>query len=595
MTMSTHTQEKNRLLERLNELRNDLTRPLEEILIDAANLADEAQKIGELETECEILIFLGKGYRLGSKAFKSINALNRAYITLNNNFYHNKELLAQIYRELSNVYANSLHDFETAIEYSKKGYKLNVKALNPVFLNNTGSNCISMKLYAEATQYLREGIKTLEDPNNWITLFLHHNLANALGHLGEKEQALEMFDNTLKKYDELLTPHTENLEKWSMHYIKSYSYYELAQIHFASKDYVKARESIASGKAFSIETEQHLSLSVILFLEGKILLKENKIEEFNALYAQAIELCDKHEFLVDKQNWLALKQEYLENSGDYQSALALSKEQNVITEKIYAAHKEIDISKMLVNKEEQILSLENKNRIMKLQQEELQQFAYIVTHDLKSPLSTISNFSGLVNMRYKDILDAQGREYLDYIIVSAKKLTLMLSDLMQYISFDKSIDSENDTYEIKDVVESVLTANGLKSDQYSLQIIGVEKANIRGFHLEILLDNLIRNAIKFQSEERPLFLNITVENDSDNQVFTLADNGIGISDPYKQQIFQIFKRLNQNSSDGTGIGLSICKKIVQNYMGKIWVEDNKPNGAQFRFSFPLSSGIELYS
>ena len=165
----------------------------------------------------------------------------------------------------------------------------------------------------------------------------------------------------------------------------------------------------------------------------------------------------------------------------------------------------------------------------------------------------------------------------------------MLSDLMQYISFDKEIGSLNESCHLQKIVVGVLQKNGIPAAQYNIEFNDQECAPLREVHLDILLDNLIRNSKKFKSEKRDLFLNITVERDSSDYIFTVADNGIGIPDQYKPQIFQIFRRLNQNSSQGTGIGLSICKKIIQNYMGNIWVEDNTPHGSAFKFVLPAQN------
>jgi len=140
-----------------DDLKNNAEKSVENLLLDAEKLCALVQDSDDPVLLCEVLIYLGKGYRLTEDSFKSISFLNKAYILLNSEVPHRKDLLAGIYRELGNVYSNNLQDHLTAIDYLFKGYALNIKELNSNFLNNIGSNYNSLGQYDKALKYINKG------------------------------------------------------------------------------------------------------------------------------------------------------------------------------------------------------------------------------------------------------------------------------------------------------------------------------------------------------------------------------------------------------------------------------------------------------
>jgi len=561
---------------------------LEDSLIaEAELLAEKAGESNELELECDILTYLGRAYRLTNDAFKSINALNKAYISLNSNFPHKKEKLAEIYRSLGNVYSNSLKDYLTGIEYQTKGYHLNVPKLNCVFLNNIGSNHMSLKQYDKAMFFYNKGINNSNEETDELNLaYLNTNCGEVQIELGFPERSLKYFEISLAYCEKFNQITQDKVELMSSYWISAWSQYLTSQAYLNMNQAQMAKKALEIGKVFAEEKNQFDSLAKMYLLEGQLLIQENNLAEYERLFNTSIKRCEEQGLLRSKHEWLTEMQKIHERNGDYKKAFHITKEIIKNSEDIKAKHQEFNISQILVSKEEEILALENKNRIMQLQKDELKQFAYIVTHDLKTPLTNISNFAGLFLKMYEDNIDVKGKGYLEYVIKSAGNLTAMLSGLMQYVSFENG---ENEVFEdcnLEKVILGALQDNGIAEKQYQLQTNGLKTAPIRTFHLEIILENLIKNSKKFKKEETPLFLDISVEKKSEEYLFTIGDNGIGIEDKYKNQIFEIFKRLNKNESAGTGIGLSICKKIVERYMGNLWVEDNNESGCLFKFSIP---------
>ena len=571
--------------ERFDQLKNDAATPLENLLVSAQMLVEEAHALGQLELECEILIYLGRGHRLIGNAFKSISSLNRAYVTLNSNFLHKKDMLAQIFRQLCNVYSNSLKDHLTAIDYCFKGYKLNVKSLNSNFLNNIGSNYMSMAQYDNAALYFNKGVKSALKHNNEMSLsFLYHNCGELELHKGNYKASLPYFEKTKILAEKLLSTTKNQISIWNCNFIYSYSLYCQADALIKLNRKQEANILLESGKKFCIDKKQFQTLSDFYLLEGNLLISQNDFIGFNKLFEKAIDFCTENSLLRHKQEWLNIKQDLHEKNGDYKSAFDTIKKIIENTKQIKTQHQEFNISQILVSKEEEILSLENKNRIMQLHKEELNQFAYIVTHDLKTPLSNISNFAGLFRKKYKSIIDEKGKEYLDYIIGSAQNLTTMLSDLLEYISLEDQDNKDFEEPDLSEIIHESLAKNKVSNKQYSLKLDNIQTVPIRAFHLEIMFDNLIKNANEFKRDNIPLEIEIEVAKIAEEYIFKVSDNGIGIEDKYKSQVFEIFNRLNKKNSSATGIGLSICKKIAQSYMGNIWVEDNDKNGCSFIFT-----------
>jgi len=573
------------LLDRFELLKNETSRSLELVLSDGIKLANLAKAGEELEIECEILIFLGRGYRLNGNAFKSISCLNKAYINHNAHFPHKRELLAQIFRELGNVYSNSLQDHETGVDYSLKGYKLNIPKFNAIFLNNIGSNYMNLGRLEEATRFLKKGILSSSQSENQLGLsYLHHNLGEVLLKQKKPKQGLLSLNDCVEHCKSFLNGEHDKLAIHNINYIYAYSYHTKCQAYIALEEYDKVEKLLSDGKSFCIENNQDPPLSSLYILEGELLQQKQDLKAYDFLFEKAIKFCEEKSFYLDKKKWLEQKQQISERNKDYESAYKMAKLVIKNNEEIKLKHKELNVSNLLVSKEEEILALEDKNRIMQIQKDELKQFAYIVTHDLKTPLSNISNFIGLFQRKYGNKVDEKGKEYVDYILSSAKHLTTMLSDLLQYISLDKKEELPFQESQTREIFEGICKNSLLDLEKVDIEVSKNVPIPIRPFHLEIVLDNLIKNAIKFKQKDTALRLQFSCKELDSEFLIQLGDNGIGIEEKYQSQIFDIFKRLNTTETSGTGIGLSICKKIIQSYGGKIWVVSNVPVGTLINFT-----------
>lgn len=261
-----------------------------------------------------------------------------------------------------------------------------------------------------------------------------------------------------------------------------------------------------------------------------------------------------------------------------------------INQKVYGISSfAYDVSEQVISRkriEKLVETLEHTNKELKRSNDELQQFAYIASHDLRSPLRSISGYMEILNRRYKDSLDETANEFISSAISGAKKMQNLIDDLLDY-SKVSAFDLYMTDIDCNEVMEQTLL--NLKSE------IEEKNAVIKYEHLPVvkgkntllirLFQNLISNSIKF-NKKSPL-IDVAVKKVDNEWIFSITDNGIGISDEHKTKIFQIFQRLHTDSEYlGTGIGLSVCKKIVEKHNGRIWLESEKDKGTVFFFTLP---------
>ena len=220
---------------------------------------------------------------------------------------------------------------------------------------------------------------------------------------------------------------------------------------------------------------------------------------------------------------------------------------------------------------------------------QLESFAYIASHDLREPLRTINGFSKILLQKYSHDLDAIGIEYLTYITNAAQGMNQLIVDLLEYSRINYN---ENEIVEIniKNKIEKIIILNKATITQSNAQIICQNMPNsIKGNRTRIyqLFQNLILNAIKFRKPNIAPIIAITCQDKTNYWQFAVSDNGIGIAKDFLEKIFLIFQRLHTKTEyDGSGIGLAICKKIVQQHGGDIWAESELGVGATFYFTLP---------
>lgn len=225
--------------------------------------------------------------------------------------------------------------------------------------------------------------------------------------------------------------------------------------------------------------------------------------------------------------------------------------------------------------------------------DDLEQFAYSASHDLQEPVRGIKIYSQLLAKRLGADLTGDPAEFLKYLSESATRMEMLVRDLLAYTRVTR-IDVPQESTNANEVLTHTLANLGGAIVESGARITSdpLPELLLNRTHLQQVLQNLIGNAIKYRSPERVPVIHVSAERQNQNWVFSVRDNGIGIDPEYKERIFGLFKRLHTGDEyAGTGIGLAICKRIVERYRGRIWLESEPGRGSTFFFTIPDRGGI----
>lgn len=233
-------------------------------------------------------------------------------------------------------------------------------------------------------------------------------------------------------------------------------------------------------------------------------------------------------------------------------------------------------------------ALQSRARDLERSNSELEQFAYVASHDLQEPLRKVASFCQLLQRRYIGQLDARADQYIEYAVDGAKRMQVLIDDLLAFSRVGR-LDREAALISCASVLSAArvnlaaeIRSAGAVIETDDLPVVRAEFSLITS-----LFQNLVGNAIKFRGEKPP-YIRISVQRADPFWQFCVADNGIGIEPEYGERIFVIFQRLHDRASySGTGIGLAMCRKIVEYYGGKIWLETTAGEGATFCFTLPI--------
>ncbi|MGH9621173.1 MAG: ATP-binding protein [Bryobacteraceae bacterium] len=223
--------------------------------------------------------------------------------------------------------------------------------------------------------------------------------------------------------------------------------------------------------------------------------------------------------------------------------------------------------------------------------EDLHQFAYSVSHDLREPLRMLSIYSQMLERNCGSRLDDDSKEFLGYITEGAGRMDALLADLLAYLRVADALPAESVLIDAAAILDkSKANLSGMINDSSAeIRAELLPRVRVEEIHMLQLFQNLIGNAIKYRGE-RPPMIRISCKREGAWRQICVQDNGIGIAPEYREQVFGIFKRLhNRSEYPGTGIGLAICQKIVDRYGGRIWVESEPGEGSTFCFTLPGES------
>jgi PAS domain S-box-containing protein len=240
--------------------------------------------------------------------------------------------------------------------------------------------------------------------------------------------------------------------------------------------------------------------------------------------------------------------------------------------------------------------LQSKAKKLEQSNKELEEFAYVVSHDMKQPIRTIISYLTLLQKKHGAALKPEAQEFINFSVDGANKMSDLIRDILQYSRLEQQINLVNNV-SMNQIVNKVCA--GLKDtiEKSNAEVIcdNLPVLTCNDTMLTELFQNLIENGIKYNINQKKT-VRVTVTDQTDQWLFRISDNGIGFEQQYAAQIFKIFKRLHTDQEfQGTGIGLSICAKVIEKHGGRIWAESEKGKGSNFFFTLPKQAGAAKHN
>ncbi|NBL64146.1 PAS domain-containing protein [Flavobacterium sp. NST-5] len=215
---------------------------------------------------------------------------------------------------------------------------------------------------------------------------------------------------------------------------------------------------------------------------------------------------------------------------------------------------------------------------------ELEQFAYVASHDLQEPLRMVTRFLSEIERKYSDKLDEKGKEYIFYAVDGAKRMRVLILDLLEYSRIGR-MEYKIETFPVEEILQDIILLQSINNNSAAITWDKMPIVTQSKTQLIQVFQNLISNALKYCKPEITCKIHISYIDLGHHHQFCVMDNGIGIHPDFFEKVFVIFRRLHgTHDYSGTGIGLAICKKIVETMGGKIWVKSQEGKGSQFYFT-----------
>jgi PAS domain S-box-containing protein len=344
---------------------------------------------------------------------------------------------------------------------------------------------------------------------------------------------------------------------------------------------------------------------VLVNAQNKITLANQRLEEMFG-YRREDLLGNSFELLIP-QRFHAVHAEhvrnYLASPANRQTGVALNmfgrcKNGTEIRIEVFLSHFELENEKYtlaaiadITSRHQAEQELQTRTHELLRSNRDLEQFAYAASHDLKEPLRAVAGCVMLLREHFKDLLDDCARQYIRHTVEGVERMQQLIDDLLAYSRLSRSGELMR-MVPLDEALNRALECLSATCQARQITIHRQPLPEVRGIpsQLTLLLKNLLSNAIKFSKPEQPGTIRVNSRQEGHTWIIAIEDNGIGIEEAYFERIFEIFQRLHTRSSyPGTGVGLALCKRIVERHGGRIWVDSTPGVGSTFSFTLPQHS------
>ncbi len=547
-----------------------------------------AEQLGDKHSRFELLLRIGriearKG-RLDSAELK----LNEALSQLPGR-RADKDSLCRIFLAIGAVYylqqknQLALQFYSQALACNVDKYKVNLY-LNIANLYFTNSN------FQKSLHYQRKALRLAQNQNDLDhQIFCLSNIGAILVKTNKNEKALKSFEEALS----MINAHRGN------DYMRCSCELNLGEVHSRLEHYGEAEDHYKEAIRIARQNQFHQELAKAYQYIGQLkaaqrddrsflyhLYRSRKLAReyhFESTLIEVLRLLQQH---FEKGMNFKLAYGFLKEMAEVQAGMEHNKQQKELSQLLEAKDNEISILERQRDQiEEQRHKLEQYNRELEQSNRDLEQYAYVVAHDLKEPLRNISSFTSLIEQRYVSQLDDTAREYMSFVVKNTGRMNTLLTELLRYTTLKRVNKTAAEETSVEEVVQQVVADldDRIRLSGAVLYLGEMPEIKVPYDHLYQLFFNLVDNALQFNECEKPE-IHIHAERLETHYQFSVRDNGIGIAKDYQDKIFKLFQRLDRDRYNGTGIGLALCRKIVQLYHGDIWLNSELGKGSTFLFT-----------
>lgn len=479
------------------------------------------------------------------------------------------------------VYARSLDYF---IKSLKMRQKLEQKAELSDCCNNIGLLYEKLGDHEKSLEYHQRSLDIRKELNNRVGIaYSYSNTGNIYKIKGEYDKALDYYFKSLEI--------TQELED---NYGMAHSYSLVGEIYSTLGDNDAALEYLTKALHIQEKVSDKAGKAISLNRIGEVYMRESNVAEAIDYYQRSLSISKNINALPLLDSVYKNLAQAHSSMGAHEKAFDYQKLHGETREKLFNEEKANAVSQVrsLYEYEKQHQEIERLNSEQAILEEakgELELFAGKVAHDLKEPLRMMSSFGGLLADHYAEKLDANGREYVSIIKNAGIHMQALLSDLLEF-ALSGNATNDGKVTDLNDIMLLVRNSLRLKIEENQARLIipdNLPVVHASSASMEQVFQNLISNGIKFRHKDVSPVIEVGFEEQETHYLFFVEDNGIGISEKYREEIFQVFTRLhNKKAYEGTGIGLATCKKIIKTLKGKIWVESAESGGSKFYIQLP---------